>query len=190
MTFQFKRLEIHDVILVQPKAFADERGFFMECYKRSEFGTNGIPDTFVQDNHSHSVSGVLRGLHYQRHPKAQAKLVMVLQGEIYDVAADIRRGSPTYGRSVGVRLSSRDHRMLYVPVGFAHGFCVLSDEADVVYKVTEEYSPELEGGIRWNDPELGIAWPVQTPILSSADARLGFLQETGSPFDYRKTVSS
>jgi dTDP-4-dehydrorhamnose 3,5-epimerase len=186
--FQFKRLEIPDVILVEPKAFVDERGSFVETYKRSEFEANRIPDAFVQDNYSHSVCGVLRGLHYQKHPKAQAKLVMVMQGEIYDVAADIRRGSPTYGRWVGVYLSGRDHRMVYVPVGFAHGFCVLSDHADVIYKVTEEYSPELEGGIRWNDPALGIDWPVQKPILSAADAELRSLQETESPFEFRKIM--
>lgn len=189
MPFQFKHLEIPEVIAVEPKAIEDERGFCMESYKCSEFEVNRIPDVFVQDNYSHSVRGVLRGLHFQKHPKAQAKLVMVLRGEIYDVAADIRRASPTYGRWVGVYLSSRDHRMLYVPVGFAHGFCVLSDQADVVYKVTEEYSPELEGGICWNDPELGIDWPVQKPILSAADAGLRLLQETGSPFEYQKPMA-
>jgi dTDP-4-dehydrorhamnose 3,5-epimerase len=186
MPFRFERLEIPEVVLVEPKAFDDGRGFFMETYKRSEFEANGIHDAFVQDNYSHSVCGVLRGLHYQKQPKAQGKLVSVIRGEIFDVAVDIRKGSPTYGRWVGVYLSSRNHRMLYVPVGFAHGFCVFSEQADVIYKVTAEYSSELEGGIRWNDPELGIGWPVQNPILSAADAGLRVLQETGSPFEYRK----
>lgn len=188
MPFRFERLEIPEVVLVEPKAFDDSRGYFMETYKRSDFEANGIPDAFVQDNHSHSVQSVLRGLHYQKHPKAQAKLVMATRGEIFDVAADIRKGSPTYGRWVGVHLSSRNHRMLYVPVGFAHGFCVLSDQADVVYKVTAEYSPELEGGIRWNDPELDIDWPVQKPVLSVADAELCGLQETESQFEYQHVV--
>ncbi len=113
---------------------------------------------------------------------------MVLRGVVYDVAADIRRGSPTYRRWIGVYLSAENHRMLYVPAGFVHGFCVLSDEADVLYKVTEEYAPELEGGIRWNDPEFSIAWPVQKPILSAADAGLRLLKETESPFEYRKPL--
>lgn len=177
-----------DVVLVEPKAFDDGRGFFVETYRRSQFEANGIPDAFVQDNHSHSIQGVLRGLHFQKHPKAQAKLVMAVCGEIYDVAVDIRRGSPTYGRWIGVYLSGQNHRMLYVPVGFAHGFCVLSDQADVMYKVTAEYSPEFEGGIRWNDPELGIEWPVHKPILSRADTELCGLRETEAPFEYQRVT--
>lgn len=188
MPFQFTKLEIPEVILVEPKSFADERGFFMETYKRSEFDTHGIRESFVQDNYSYSGRNVLRGLHYQKAPKAQAKLVMVIRGEIYDVAADIRRGSPTYGRWVGVYLSGENHRMLYMPAGFVHGFCVLSDQAEVLYKVTEEYAPELEGGIRWNDPELGISWPVQKPTVSAADAGLRLLRETESPFEYREIM--
>ena len=122
-----------EVILVKPRVFPDERGFFLETYKSSDFEANGIPDRFVQDNYSHSVKGTLRGLHYQKSPQAQGKLVMAVQGEIFDVAVDIRQGSPTYGRWVGETLSSADRRMLWVPPGFAHGFCVLSDEADVLY---------------------------------------------------------
>jgi len=184
MPFRFERLEIPDVILIEAKAFEDARGFFMEIYKRSEFEANGIPHGFVQDNHSHSVHGVLRGLHYQKHPKAQGKLVFVIRGEIFDVAVDIRQGSPTYGRWVSVTLSAKNRRMLYVPVGFAHGFCVLSEEADVVYKVTSEYAPELDRGIVWNDPELSIRWPIQQPILSPKDAQLPLLREADNDFIY------
>jgi dTDP-4-dehydrorhamnose 3,5-epimerase len=129
----------------------------------------------VQDNWSRSVGGSLRGLHYQRAPKAQAKLVSVVRGEIFDVVVDIRRGSPTFGRWLGVELSDRSRKMLYVPVGFAHGFCVLSELADVLYKVSAEYDPELESGIVWNDPRLAVSWPVEEPLLSARDSRLPYL---------------
>lgn len=184
MSFRFKELEIPEVILVEADAFEDYRGYFMEAYKRSEFEANGIPNVFVQDNYSHSIKGVLRGLHYQKHPKAQGKLVCIIRGEIFDVAVDIRRGSPTYGKWVGVVLSAKNHQMLYVPVGFAHGFCVLSDEADVVYKVTAEYAPELERGIIWSDPELNVLWPIRNPILSPKDAQLPCLREADNNFTY------
>jgi dTDP-4-dehydrorhamnose 3,5-epimerase len=164
--------------------FEDERGFFTETYKYSVFASFGIRERFVQDNYSKSVKGVLRGLHYQKHPKAQGKLVMVIRGEIFDVAVDIRKGSPTCGKWVGLVLSSEDHRMLYVPAGFAHGFCALSDEAGVVYKVTGgEYAPELERGIVWNDPDLGITWPVKHPLISRKDAALPRLQEADNDFE-------
>ena len=183
MPFQFKRLQIPDVVLVDPRVFPDRRGFFMETYKRSDFEANGIPDQFVQDNYSHSAKGTLRGLHYQKLPQAQGKLVMVIHGEIFDVAVDIRQGSPTFGRWVGETLSSTNHRMLWVPPGFAHGFCVLSDEADVVYKVTGgEYAPDLERGIIWNDPEIAIRWPVDRPFLSEKDAVLPPLKEADHSF--------
>ena len=186
MPFQFTRLDVPEVILVEPRVFQDDRGFFMESYKRSDFESNGIAEQFVQDNYSHSVKGVLRGLHYQRQPRAQGKLVMAIRGEISDVAVDIRRGSSTYGRWVSAVLSSENHRMLYVPAGFAHGFCVLSDEADVVYKVAGgEYAPELEGGIIWSDPEIGIEWPVTEPILSEQDACLPPLSDAEHNFVYQ-----
>ena len=172
MPFQFQRLAIRDVILVEARSFQDDRGFFLETYKRSAFVENGIPDTFVQDNFSHSVRGVLRGLHYQRHPKAQGKLVGVVHGEVFDVAVDIRKGSPTFGQWVGVRLAADRHQMLYIPAGFAHGFCVLSEEADFFYLVTAEYAQELDSGILWNDPDIGIEWPISDPMLSSRDAQL------------------
>ena len=185
MPFQFQRLELPEVVLVEPRVFQDQRGFFMETYKRSDFRANSIPAWFVQDNYSHSVKGSLRGLHYQKRPQAQGKLMMVIQGEIFDVAVDIRRDSPTYGRWVGEVLSSTNHRMLWVPVGFAHGFYVLSDEADVVYKVTGgEYAPDLERGIIWNDPEIGIRWPVENPFLSQKDADLPRLKEADHNFVY------
>lgn len=185
MPFTFTRLEIPEVVLVEAKAFGDARGFFVEMYKRSDFVTHGISQPFIQDNYSHSIRGVLRGLHYQQEPAAQGKLVAVIRGEIFDVAVDIRSGSPTSGRWVSVTLSDTNRRMLYVPVGFAHGFCVLSAEADVVYKTTAEYAPDLERGIRWDDPALGIRWPIQAPVLSPTDACLPLLQQADNHFVYR-----
>jgi dTDP-4-dehydrorhamnose 3,5-epimerase len=169
MPFSFYPQAIPEVILVEPRRSGDVRGFFMETYKRSAFVANGIAEVFVQDNYSHSVRGVLRGLHYQKAPQAQGKLVMVLQGEVFDVAVDIRQGSPTFGRWVGVTLCSDEPRLFYVPPGFAHGFCVLSEKADFVYKVTTEYVPTLERGIQWNDPQIGVEWPIADPILSARD---------------------
>jgi dTDP-4-dehydrorhamnose 3,5-epimerase len=175
-------MSIPGVLLVAPQRFADERGFFAEIYKLSAFSTGGIPPAFVQDNYSHSVKAVLRGLHYQKHPKAQGKLVNVIRGRIFDVAVDIRQGSPTYGDWVGAMLSHDNGRMLYIPPGFAHGFCVLSEEADVIYKVTEEYAPGLDRGIIWNDPDIGIDWPISDPILSPKDAQLPSLREADNTF--------
>jgi dTDP-4-dehydrorhamnose 3,5-epimerase len=168
-----------EVILLESDCFEDRRGFFMEVYKRSEFSALGIPYLFVQDNYSHSVRGVLRGLHFQRAPMAQGKLISVLRGTIFDVAVDIRRKSRTFGHWTSVDISAENRQLLYVPEGFAHGFCVLSAEADVLYKATTEYAPELETGIVWNDPDVGIAWPVleSGPILSDKDARLPTLRE-------------
>jgi dTDP-4-dehydrorhamnose 3,5-epimerase len=182
MPFQFHRLEIPEVILVEAQKFGDSRGFFAETYKLSQFAAHGIPHAFVQDNLSHSVRGTLRGLHYQKQPRAQGKLVMVLKGRIFDVAVDIRRESPTYRQWVGMELSGEGCQMLYVPVGFAHGFCVLSDTADVLYKATEEYARELDRGIRWDDPEINVQWPVSEPVLSPKDAALPLLQEADSNF--------
>jgi len=186
MPFLFQRLEIPDVILIEPKVFSDPRGFFMETYKRSEFVANGIHELFVQDNWSHSCRGTLRGLHFQRPPKAQAKLVMVMKGEVFDVAVDIRKNSPTFGRWVGMYLSDKKAQMLYIPKGFAHGFCVLSDEADFIYKVSDEYCRELDGGIRWNDPTIGIPWPIAEPLLSVKDTQLPLLHDVNWDFDFGK----
>ena len=183
MPFKFKRLEIPDVLLVEAQAFPDERGFFMEIYKESVFDTNGIKTRFVQDNFSHSVKGVLRGLHYQKNPKAQAKLVMATSGEIFDVAVDIRKDSSTYGKWVGETLSSQNRNLLYIPEGFAHGFCVLSDTADVLYKVSSEYSPEHEKGIIWNDPDISIKWPRDNPVVIQKDLQLPTLKNADNNFE-------
>jgi dTDP-4-dehydrorhamnose 3,5-epimerase len=182
MPFGFHPLQIPDVILIEARAFGDDRGFFIETYKQSEFAANGIADQFVQDNYSFSLQGVLRGLHYQRNPQAQSKLVRVVQGKVFDVAVDIRAGSPTYGEWVAETLSAENGHMLYVPPGFAHGFCVLSPEAGLAYKVTAEYAPALERGIRWNDPQIGIQWPVREPVLSERDAALPLLTEADHDF--------
>jgi len=184
MAFSFSRTAIPEVVVIDPQVFGDERGFFMETYKRSEFAAEGISETFVQGNHSKSLKGTLRGLHYQKEPKAQGKLVRALAGDIYDVVVDIRRGSPTYGRWVAVSLSSANRLMLYVPPGFAHGFCVVSDEAEISYMTTEEYAPALEAGVIWNDPDLGIAWPIVNPQLSDRDRRWPCLKDADNNFPY------
>ncbi len=182
MPFSFKRLSIPEVILVEPKVFPDERGFFLESFKESTFQENGITTKFVQDNYSHSIKGVLRGLHYQKNPKAQAKLVTAIRGEIFDVAVDIRKNSPTYGKWVGEILSDQNHKSLYVPEGFAHGFLCLSDEADVVYKVNEEYSAENDRGMLWNDPVVGVKWPIENPIISEKDKQQPLLEKADNNF--------
>ena len=182
MPFTFMKLDIPEVMLVEAKAFHDDRGFFLESFKESVFTSNGIDTRFVQDNFSHSAKGVLRGLHYQKNPKAQAKLVTALRGEIFDVAVDIRKDSPTYGKWVGEILSETNHKLLYIPEGFAHGFCVLSEIADVLYKVSREYSPEHERGIIWNDPEINITWPIDKPVLQERDSQLSTLKNADNNF--------
>ena len=186
MPFTFKRLEIPEVVLIEPRVFEDERGFFMETYKVSDFIATGIKGSFVQENHSCSTKGVLRGLHYQNPPFAQGKLVRVVRGKIFDLAVDIRRGSPTWGKWVGVILSERNKHILYVPEGFAHGFCVLSKTAEVIYKTTDVYSPECEAGIIWNDRVLNIEWPIDEPILSEKDEKLPTLKNADIRFYYEK----
>lgn len=156
--------------LITPKVFADNRGFFLESYQQSVYDRAGIPSPFVQDNHSHSQKGCIRGMHFQSFP-GQAKLVRVAVGQIYDVAVDIRPDSPTFGQWEGIVLDSVRHQQLYIPVGFAHGFCVLSDEAHVMYKVSTPYNPAYEKGFAWNDPDIGIAWPVKQPIVSERDQK-------------------
>ena len=168
--------DLPEVLIIEPDVHRDPRGFFLESYHAAKFGAAGITDTFVQDNHSRSLRGTLRGLHAQ-HKKPQAKLVRAVEGRIWDVAVDIRRGSPRFGRWVAVELSAENFRQCYVPPGFAHGFCVLSDVAQVVYKVTDFYDPADELGIRWDDPEIGIAWPLRDPILSPKDRDLPLLAE-------------
>jgi dTDP-4-dehydrorhamnose 3,5-epimerase len=163
------------VLIIEPQVFADARGYFMETYHQTRYEAFGIPEVFVQDNYSHSVYGTLRGLHYQiRYP--QAKLVQVLQGRIFDVVADIRPGSPSYGRWLSLELSDGDHRQVFIPQGYAHGFCVLSETADVGYKCSDFYRPEDEGGILWSDPTLNIAWPISQPVQSLKDSQYPLLQ--------------
>ena len=159
---------IDGLLIVEPKKFADPRGVFYEVYSKSRYEQYGIP-SFVQDNHSVSKNGVLRGLHYQTNP-GQGKLVRVTRGEVFDVAVDIRKQSPTYGKWWGLSLSDTNNLQLYIPIGFAHGFCVLSESAEVLYKCSDYYSPENERGILWSDPDLAIDWPVKEPILSEKDA--------------------
>jgi dTDP-4-dehydrorhamnose 3,5-epimerase len=176
---KFIPTEIPDVVLIEPQVFGDQRGFFMETFRASEFAEAGITATFVQDNHSASRRGILRGLHYQiRQP--QGKLIRVILGEIYDVALDIRRISPTFGRWVGLVLSVESKNQLWIPPGFAHGFYVMSEMAEVVYKATDYYAPEWERTILWNDPQLAIPWPLQgheQPLLSAKDANgIPFIQ--------------
>lgn len=184
MPFLFEKLHIEEVILIKPKVFEDERGFFLEAFKKSEFESFGIKYDFVQDNHSKSKKGVLRGLHYQLYPKAQGKLVRCLKGKIWDVAIDIRKNSPTYKKWVGVELSEENKFMLFIPPGFAHGFLALED-SEVFYKATHEYDKDLDGGIIWNDKELNIAWPIdKEPILSEKDKSLKPIKEAKNNFIY------
>lgn len=170
---------IPDVKIIEPKVFGDDRGFFLESWRDSWMDELGIKDRFIQDNHSKSKKGTLRGLHYQiQHP--QGKLVRVIQGSVYDVAVDLREGSAHFGQSVGVELSEANKRLLWVPPGFAHGFLVLSDTAEFLYKCTDYYAPEYERTLVWNDPELGIAWPLddgEVPLLSAKDEAGKLLQE-------------
>ena len=170
---EFVRLEIPDLVLVKPKVFGDARGFFFESWEARKFAAAGIDANFVQDNYSRSVKGTLRGLHYQL-PQAQGKLVRVTQGEVFDVAVDIRRSSPTFGTWVGRLLSGDNKHQLWIPPGFAHGFYVLSESAEFFYKCTDFYAPEHERTLRWDDPKVGIAWPLHgaEPLLSPKD-RLG-----------------
>ena len=176
---RFLPTTLRDVVLVEPRVHGDERGFFMETWHRERFAQAGIDCQFVQDNHSRSVRGTLRGLHFQLN-HVQGKLVRVTSGEVFDVAVDVRRSSPTFGHWEGVRLSAANRRSLWVPPGFAHGFLVLSDVADFVYKCTDYYDPESERAIRWDDPAIGVEWPLEPgtmPILSARDAAAGGLAD-------------
>ncbi|MGE3066510.1 MAG: dTDP-4-dehydrorhamnose 3,5-epimerase [Hyphomicrobiaceae bacterium] len=184
---QTETFDIAGPVLITPRIFRDERGFFSETFNRKAMEAAGLPVDFVQDNHSLSVSpGVIRGLHFQTEPHAQGKLVRVTRGAIYDVAVDIRRGSPTYGRHVAVELSARNWRQLWVPAGFAHGFCTIEPDTEVLYKVTDFYAPDCDRGLAWNDPALGIAWPVAqgTETLSDKDRRHPPLSELPPCFHY------
>lgn len=172
----FVPTDLPGVVLIEPQVFEDSRGFFMETYHRAKFEEAGIAEAFVQDNHSRSVRGVLRGLHFQT-GRPQGKLVRAVRGAVFDVAVDIRRGSPTFGHWCGFELSAENRRMVYVPPGFAHGFCTLSAEADFLYKCTDLYAPERDRGIRWDDPDVGVKWPIGAPLLSVKDAGLPLLRD-------------
>ncbi len=182
MTLIFQKMDISEVILVEPQTYNDERGSFAETYKLSDFKQIGIDNHFVQVNRSLSKKNVLRGLHYQLNPMSQGKLVQVTVGEIFDVAVDIRKGSPYYKKWVSEILSSENKKMLYVPEGFAHGFCVLSGHAEVIYYCTKEYAPGSDRGIVWNDSALNIDWPVKNPILSEKDSQLPILEKSENNF--------
>jgi dTDP-4-dehydrorhamnose 3,5-epimerase len=173
---QTGQTKLPGTLVVEPRVFPDGRGYFFESYHRGRYSQHGIMDEFVQDNLSYSVKDTLRGLHYQS-PHSQAKLVQVLSGEVFDVAVDIRSGSPTFGQWEGVILSSENRKQFYIPKGFAHGFCVLSDTAIFSYKCDDFYAPDCEGGVLWSDPDLGIDWPVSTPLLSEKDTRYTRLKE-------------
>jgi dTDP-4-dehydrorhamnose 3,5-epimerase len=176
MDVEIKQLTLPGVFLIEPKCFEDNRGYFMETYHQQKYQKAGIDQAFVQDNHSHSTRGVLRGLHYQlKHP--QGKLIYTVTGTIFDVAVDIRKGSPTFGQWTGAELSAENKRQIYIPQGFAHGFVVLSESADVIYKCTDLYTPGDEYGVLWSDPEIGINWPVGNPILSQKDIENPSLNE-------------
>jgi dTDP-4-dehydrorhamnose 3,5-epimerase len=179
--------EIPGVLIVEPAVHADGRGFFLETYHADRYRSHGIPGPFVQDNHSQSSAGTLRGLHLQL-PRPQGKLVRVIEGEIYDVAVDVRRGSPTFGRFVAVTLSAANFRQCYIPPGFAHGFCVVSATAQVEYKCTDLYDAASEIGIAWNDPAIGIPWPVASPLLSPRDQRHPTLAAIGDRLPAYSTV--
>ncbi len=181
MPFEFKDTPLEELKLIQPRVFTDERGFFIETYKKSEFISAGIPEEFTQDNHSFSSKGVLRGIHFQTEPHAQGKLIRIIKGAVWDVAVDLRRGSLTFGKWFGLELNEENHTMLYIPPGFGHGFLTLKDNTHFLYKCTTEYEPASDGGVRWDDPDLAIEWPFdpgQKPLVSEKDAVLPYLKET------------
>jgi len=182
MSFRFTPLELPGLLLIDETRHRDARGFFAETFRESAFRAAGITLPFVQDNHSRSSRGVLRGLHYQLPPKAQGKLIRVVQGEVFDVAVDLRRGAPTYGRWAGTRLSGDEGRMLWIPPGFAHGYLVLSETVDLTYKVTAEYDGALDRGVLWNDPAIGVRWPTEESLLSPKDQALPVLAQADNPF--------
>jgi len=186
MPFTFKKLEIPEVILIEPTVFPDSRGFFAETYKMPDFKMNGIDHTFIQDNHSKSKAGVLRGLHFQTNPKAQGKLVCVVSGSVFDVAIDIRKNSPTFGKWVSTVLSAKNHNMLWIPPGFAHGVLVLENDTQLIYKVTELYSPEHDRCIRWDDPTIAVKWPMSNPDLSEKDLKAPLLNDVDNNFIYER----
>ena len=185
--FNFVKTKIRDLYIIEPKVFGDNRGYFMESYNKKDFFDAGLTMEFVQDNESKSKKGVLRGLHFQT-KHTQGKLVRVTEGAVYDVAVDLRKGSPTYGQWEGILLTSENKKQFYVPEGFAHGFLVLSDTAVFNYKCTDFYAPEYDGGVLWNDPDIGIEWPldgIEEILLSEKDNNQKTLKELDLPFEYK-----
>lgn len=180
MPFEFEDTSIDGLLLVHPRIFPDERGYFLETYKQSEFLKAGIGEDFVQDNHSYSFRGVVRGLHFQNSPHAQGKLVRALNGVVWDVAVDLRKDSETFGQWKGFELDGGKGTLLYLPPGFAHGFTVLSETAHLLYKCTDEYNAASDSGVRWDDPDIGVEWPVKSPVISGKDEKLPYLKELKS----------
>ena len=176
MGIKIKKTELDGVVIIEPDVFNDQRGYFFETYNQNRYQEIGIKSNFVQDNLSFSKKGALRGLHYQR-PHDQAKLVQVIQGKVFDVVVDIRRDSPTLGKWIGQYLSDENKQQIFVPEGFAHGFCVLTDSALFHYKCSDFYAPDCEGGILWSDPEVAIDWPLESPIVSEKDAKFSCLKD-------------
>ena len=188
MNFLFEPQSLPEVILIKPEKRGDERGFFMETYRQSIYRKHGIKDVFVQDNAARSRKDVLRGLHYQKFPNPQAKLVSVVKGSILDVAVDIRKGSPNYGQWLSAILSEENRHQLYIPIGFAHGYLALSDNVELSYKVSAEYVPELDRGFLWNDPNIAIDWQIKRPILSQKDQSQPLLKDSDNNFTYGEPV--
>lgn len=182
MPFSITSSSITGLCVITPRLFPDDRGFFMETYKESDFIKAGINERFVQDNHSRSSKGTLRGLHFQRPPFAQAKLVRCTRGRLWDVAVDLRPSSPTYKQWHGVELSEENRVMFFIPAGFAHGFVALEDGTELQYKCSAEYNAQSDGGVRWDDPELAIAWPITDVLVSAKDAALPYLKDIANPF--------
>ncbi|MFH1654831.1 MAG: dTDP-4-dehydrorhamnose 3,5-epimerase [Pseudomonadota bacterium] len=185
MSFIFQKLAIPEVVLIKPKILRDKRGFFIETYKELDFTNAGVNIRFLQDNHSSSSKNTLRGLHYQKNPSAQGKLIRCVRGEIYDVAVDIRKGSPTYGKWIFADLSEENAHMLYIPPGFAHGFFAKCDMTEIVYKCSAEYDSKNDKGIIWNDPIININWPTLSPILSDKDKGNPTLECADNNFEYK-----
>lgn len=179
MPFEFKDTPLKGAKIIQPQIFGDARGFFVESYKKSEFSAAGISEEFIQDNHSFSLKGILRGIHFQTEPHAQGKLVRVIKGAVWDVSVDLRQGSSTYGKWFGLELNEENGTMFYIPPGFGHGFLTLKDKTHLLYKCTAEYEPASDGGVRWDDPGLAIEWPLapgQKPLVSGKDENLPYLK--------------
>jgi dTDP-4-dehydrorhamnose 3,5-epimerase len=180
---KYTETELQGLWILDPVVHEDSRGFFLESFTARDMEAHGLPVNFVQDNHARSrVAGVVRGLHFQKPPFAQSKLVRVVRGAVFDVVVDLRRQSKTFGKWLGVTLSEDNRRMLFVPRGFAHGYCTLSQDSEFLYKVDAYYSPAHDAGIRWNDPAIAVAWPVADPVISDKDKNLPFLKEIESPF--------